>query len=79
MLENAWLIPVFPMISMAAIMLVTHRNRMLSAGLSITAMSIAFIWSWAIAFTVWNNPEAVRFTFVLVLIPTSTCEANFCR
>lgn len=63
MLENAWLIPVFPLISMLAIMLVTHRNRMLSAGLSITAMSIAFIWSWAIAFTVWGNPEPQRFTF----------------
>jgi NADH-quinone oxidoreductase subunit L len=63
MLENAWLIPVFPLIAMVAIILVTHRNRMLSAGLSITAMSIAFIWSWAIAFTVWGNPEAQRFTF----------------
>jgi NADH-quinone oxidoreductase subunit L len=63
MLENAWLIPFFPMLSMAAIILVTHRNRMLSAGLSITAMSIAFIWSWAIAFTVWGNPEPQRFTF----------------
>jgi len=63
MLENAWLIPVFPLIAMVAIMLVTHRNRMLSAGLSIAAMSIAFIWSWAIALTVWNNPEAQRFSF----------------
>lgn len=63
MLENAWLIPIFPMLSMAAIMLVTHRNRALSAGLSIGAMSIAFIWSWAIAFTVWGNPALQRFTF----------------
>lgn len=62
MLENAWLIPVFPLISMVAIILVTHRNRMLSAGLSITAMSIAFVWSWAIAITVWGNPEPQRFT-----------------
>lgn len=63
MLENAWLIPVFPLIAMATIILVTHRQRMLSAGISIMAMSIAFIWSWAIAFTVWNNPVAQRFTF----------------
>jgi NADH-quinone oxidoreductase subunit L len=63
MLENAWLIPVFPLVAMAAIMLVTHRNRMLSAGLSIGAMAIAFVWSWAIAVTVWNNPQTLRFAF----------------
>ncbi|HWO56280.1 MAG TPA: NADH-quinone oxidoreductase subunit L [bacterium] len=63
MLENAWLIPVFPLVAMAAIMLVTHRSRMLSAGLSIGAMAIAFVWSWAIAVTVWNNPQTLRFAF----------------
>ncbi|MEW5875389.1 MAG: NADH-quinone oxidoreductase subunit L [Candidatus Zixiibacteriota bacterium] len=63
MLANAWLIPVLPLVAMALIMLVTHRNRTLSAGISITAMAIAFVWAWAIAFTVWGNPVEQRFHF----------------
>ena len=63
MLSYAWLIPVFPLCSMAVIMLLTHRNRVLSAALSITAVSISFLYAWAIAFTVWGNPEVQRFSF----------------
>lgn len=62
MQSHAWLIPVFPLVSMAAIMLFTHRRRALSAGLSIAAVSLSFLYAWAIAFAVWGNPEAQRFS-----------------
>ena len=52
MLENAWIIPVLPLISMALIMLFTHRNRALSAGISITAVGVAFVYAWIIALTI---------------------------
>ncbi|MEW5701652.1 MAG: NADH-quinone oxidoreductase subunit L [Candidatus Zixiibacteriota bacterium] len=63
MLAYAWLIPVFPLVAMVAIMLVTHRNRALSAGISITAVSLSFLWAWAVALTVWGNPQPQRFYF----------------
>ena len=63
MIEHAWLIPVFPLVAMALIMLVTHRNRALSAGISITAVAIAFVYAWIIAITKWGNPEVQRFSF----------------
>jgi NADH-quinone oxidoreductase subunit L len=63
MLANAWLIPVFPLAAMALIMLITHRNRAVSAAISITAIAIAFVYAWIIAFTVWANPGVQRFSF----------------
>ncbi|GAB4324875.1 MAG: NADH-quinone oxidoreductase subunit L [Candidatus Zixiibacteriota bacterium] len=63
MLQNAWIIPVLPAIAMTAIMLFTHRNRKLSAAISITAVAIAFMYAWTIALTVWFNPGVQRFSF----------------
>jgi len=63
MLANAWLIPLFPLTAMALIVLFTHRNRVISAALSITAIAIAFVYAWAIAFTVWANPGVHKFSF----------------
>jgi NADH-quinone oxidoreductase subunit L len=63
MLEYAWLIPVFPLVSMVLIMLITHRNRALSAGISITAVALGFIYAWIIAFQVWSDPHVQRFSF----------------
>ncbi len=63
MFENAWIIPVLPALAMTLIMLFTHRNRAVSAAISIGAVGIAFVYAWAIAFKVWFNPEIQRFSF----------------
>ena len=63
MLEYAWLIPVFPLVAMALIMLITHRNRALSAGISIAAVALGFLYAWIIAFLVWSDPHVQRFSF----------------
>jgi NADH-quinone oxidoreductase subunit L len=63
MLEHAYIIPILPLIAMVLIMLFVHRNRALSAGISITAVGIAFVYAWIIAITVWNNPGVHRFSF----------------
>ncbi|HSH00152.1 MAG TPA: NADH-quinone oxidoreductase subunit L, partial [candidate division Zixibacteria bacterium] len=63
MLSTAWLIPVFPLCAMALIVLVTHRSRALSAGISITAIALGFLYAWAIAFQVWFEPQVAQFSF----------------
>lgn len=63
MIEYAWLIPLFPLAAMALIVLVTHRNRAVSAAIAITAIAIAFVYAWFIAFTVWANPGIQKFSF----------------
>jgi NADH-quinone oxidoreductase subunit L len=63
MLAYAWLIPIFPLVAMIAIMLVTHRHRALSAGISIGAVSLSFLWACAVALTVWADPEPHSFSF----------------
>ncbi|MBD3299231.1 MAG: NADH-quinone oxidoreductase subunit L, partial [candidate division Zixibacteria bacterium] len=63
MFENAWIIPVLPALAMTLIMLFTHRNRVVSAAISIGAVGTAFFYAWAIAFKVWFNPEIQQFSF----------------
>ncbi|MBI3871800.1 MAG: NADH-quinone oxidoreductase subunit L [candidate division Zixibacteria bacterium] len=63
MIQTAWLIPIFPLVAMAAIVLFTHRHRALSAGISIAAVSLSFLWGWSVAVSVWGDPTVHRMSF----------------
>ena len=72
------IIPLLPLAAFAVIVLWAHRNKKLSAGLAIAGISIAWIISWAIAFTTFRMEDLGAHPFRLAAdwLPTgSTWEA----
>jgi len=66
MLYNAWIIPALPLAAFALIVFFTHRNRAVSAALSIGAILIGFVYAIPVLFQLIHNhgPHEFYFTWL---------------
>jgi NADH-quinone oxidoreductase subunit L len=55
MLDYLWLIPIFPLLAFAAIVLITNKNESLSRWLSWMGIGLSWVISWTIFFQSWGH------------------------
>ncbi len=77
MLELFWLIPVFPLLAFAAIVLITNKDESLSRWLSWIGIGLSWVISWTIFFQSWGHSHewaAHPYRVTLFSIPTGAGE-----
>jgi NADH-quinone oxidoreductase subunit L len=74
MLQNSWLIPFLPLLSFVFIIFFTIKKPELSSYLSIGAVGISFILSFAVLLNVLRDPQSQEFVFNWITIPGFTIQ-----
>ena len=75
MLSLTWLIPVFPLLTFALIVLVTKHNKKLSSGLAIGAIAISWVFSWGVVLETFTKHIGMgehAFHLAIPWLPTGT-------
>ncbi len=73
-----WLIPIFPLLAFAIIILFTQKNQKLSHSISIGAMSLSWLIGWGVAFSAFATPHLGEHPFRLIApwFPTGATTFN---
>ncbi len=64
-----WLIPALPFLAFVFIVLFTHQDKKVSAGLTIGTTAVSWLLGWYFAFRAFLNPEAVAEAPIRLTIP----------
>jgi len=76
MRELSWIIPVLPLAAFALIVFFTHNNRKLSAGLSIGAIGIGFLYAVALLFRQIGDNTPFELSAAWAVFPTLKMEVG---